>query len=170
MKGCTFPEPYWRLVPFVNKQTGEKEVDEHPVLLPHEVLWWYIQKEANKITNWRATPATNVFAQAHQWCSTFEVDQMKFIPLGIHGDGVPFAAKMRDSLECISFNILTDVHGVRLLFTTFPKSRSARKETWDALFKALAWRMRHLMLGSFPRVREDGLDWTKKRSCQGSVQ
>ena len=101
---------------------------EHPMLLPHEVLWWYIQKDTNKITNWRATPATNVFAQAHQWCSSFEVDQMKFTPLGIHGDGVPFAAKMRDSLECISFNILTEVHGVRLLFTTFPKSRSAGKK------------------------------------------
>ena len=87
---------------------------------------------------------------------------MKFIPLGIHGDGVPFAAKMRDSLECISFNILTEAHGVRLLFTTFPKSRSAGKETLDALFKVLAWSMRHLMLGTFPTVREDVLDWTKK--------
>ena len=57
---------------------------------------------------------------------------MKFIPLGIHGDGVPFAAKMRGSLECMSFNKLTEVHGVRLLFTTFPKSRSAGEKTWDA--------------------------------------
>ncbi len=62
MKGCTFPEPYWCLVPFVNKQTGEEEVHEHPVLLPHEVLWWYIQKDTTEITNWRATPATNVFS------------------------------------------------------------------------------------------------------------
>ena len=69
---------------------------------------------------------------------------------------------MRDSLECISSNILTDVHGARLLFTTFPKSRSAGEKTGDALFKVLAWSVRHLMLGIFPIVREDGLDWAKK--------
>jgi hypothetical protein len=75
---------------------------------------------------------------------------------------VPSAAKIRDSLECISFNILTEVHGVTLLFTTFPTSRSAGEKTWDALFKVLAWSMRHLMFGIFPTVREDGLDWSKK--------
>jgi len=38
MKGCTFPEPYWCLVPFLNKETGEEEMHETPVLLPHKVL------------------------------------------------------------------------------------------------------------------------------------
>jgi hypothetical protein len=59
---------------------------------------------------------------------------MKLIPLGVHGDGVPLAANMRDTLECISYNILTDKSVVRLMYTTF-RNKSAGKITWDALFK-----------------------------------
>jgi hypothetical protein len=88
-------------------------------------------------------------------CAKLGLDSAATWPLGFHGDGVPFAAKMRDRLECISFNIFTEVHGVSLLFTTFPKSHSAGKKAWDALFKVFAWSVRHLMFGIFPTVRED---------------
>ena len=49
MKGCSFPEPYWCLVPFLNKETGEEELHATRVLLPHEVLSWFVEKDPNKI-------------------------------------------------------------------------------------------------------------------------
>jgi len=91
-----------------------------------------------------------------------QVDRSKMIPLGIHGDGVPFAAKMRDSLECISWNILTDPAGLRILFTCFPKSATAERHTWDCLFEIFSWSMRHLLMGVWPSKRHDGQPWQKK--------
>ena len=90
-----------------------------------------------------------------------EVDLQKMIPMGIHGDGVPFAAKMRDSLECISWNILTDGAGLRILFTCVPKSGTAERHTWDCLFEIFCWSMRHLLLGVWPSRRHDGEPWQR---------
>jgi len=169
MKGCTFPEPYWCLVPFLNKETGEEEMHETPVLLPHEVFAWFVEKDPEKIALWRPTPGHTIFHHAERWCEQFDVDIMHLIPLGIHGDGVPFAATMRDTLECISCNILTDKSGVRILYTTFPKSFSAGQKTWDALFRVFAWSMRHLMLGLWPRIREDRMGWRKNEDFRARM-
>jgi hypothetical protein len=169
MKGCTFPEPYWCLVPFLNKETGEEEMHETPVLLPHEVFAWFVEKDPEKIALWRPTPGHTIFYHAERWCEQFDVDIMHLIPLGIHGDGVPFAAKMRDTLECISYNILTDKSGARILYTTFPKSFSAGQKTWDALFRVFAWSMRHLMLGLWPRIREDRMGWRKNEDFRARM-
>ena len=159
MKGCTFPDPYWVEVPFLNKETGLVEIQECPVLLPHEVLAYFVEKDASRLSSWMPTPAHGVIHNAVDWCNKFGEDMRSMIPLGLHGDGVPFASKMRDSLECISWNILTDASGVRILFTTFPKSFLAGRETWDALLGTFAWSMRMLLLGVMPSSRHDGKPW-----------
>jgi len=169
MRGCTFPEPYFCSVPFLNKGTGEEEIHDFPVLLPHEALRWYIQNNDNRMALWAAKPEHSIFGEARAWCDKFEVDLVKFIPLGVHGDGVPFASKMRDSLECISYNIITDLSGVRILYTTFPKSWSAGKNTWDVLFRVFAWSMRHLMMGCCPRMREDGGAWKSSDDARANA-
>ena len=66
--------------------------------------------------------------------------------------GAPFASKVKDSLECISC-------GVRILFTTFPKSFLAGRQTWDALLGTFAWSMKMLLLGVTPSSRHDGKPW-----------
>jgi hypothetical protein len=38
----------------------------------------------------------------------FGIDMNMIIGLGLHGDGVPFAAKMRDSLEQLSWSLVAD--------------------------------------------------------------
>ena len=78
---------------------------------------------------------------------------------GLHGDGVPFAATMRDSLECLSWNILTDKTGMMLLVATFAKSFGACRITWDALRHASALIMRNLMLCIWPSRRHDAMPW-----------
>ena len=159
MRGCTFPDPYWVEVPFLNKETGLVEIQECPVLLPHEVLAYFVEKDASRLSSWMPTPAHGVIHNAVDWCNKFGEDMRSMIPLGLHGDGVPFASKMRDSLECISWNILTDASGVRILFTTFPKSFLAGRETWDALLGTFAWSVRMLLVGVMPSSMHDGKPW-----------
>jgi hypothetical protein len=115
MRGCTFPSEYWAYVPILNKATQEVEEVPLPALLPHEVLAHFLENDETLLEIWAATPGHAIFGHVHRWCAKMEVDLQKMIPLGIHGDGVPFAAKMRDSLECISWNILTDGAGLRAL-------------------------------------------------------
>ena len=82
---------------------------------------------------WSAKPAGIVIhCAAFDWCQKFQVEPSKMLPLGLHGGGVPFAAKMRASLECLNWNILADKTGMRLLFATFAKSFGAGRTTWDA--------------------------------------
>ena len=108
-------------------------------LLPNEVLAWFVQRGATIRELWRATPTHTIFHHAHAWCSKFEVDHIKFTPLGINGDGVPFAANVRDSLACIAYNIRTDTSIVRLLCKSFQQSLYVGKSLWDALFNVCAW-------------------------------
>ncbi len=47
----------------------------------------------------------------------FQKSMNNIIPLGLHGDGVPFAAKTRDSLEQLSWSLAADPAAPRILFT-----------------------------------------------------
>ena len=171
MKECTFTGEYWAYVPILNKATQEVEEVPMPVLLPHEVLANFIENDQTLLETWAATSGQGaVFGQVYGWCAKMEVDQSKMIPLGIHGDGVPFAAKMRDSLECISWNILTDPAGLRILFTCFPKSATAERHTWDCLLEIFSWSMRHLLMGVWPSKRHDRQPWQKTTTRKGQAR
>ena len=161
MRGCTYPDEYWAYVPVFNKGSQEVEEVPLPALLPHEALAHFIENDGTLLKSWATNPGHTIFHHVQRWCESMGVDMSKMIPLGIHGDGVPFAAKMRDSLECISWNILTDGAGLRLLFTCFPKSWTAERHTWDCLFQIFCWSMRHLLLGVWPSKRHDGQPWEK---------
>ena len=75
-----------------------------PFLLPHEMLEAIAQANPETI---EAFVAANIQepqlkATATEWADMFQKSMDKIIPLGLHGDGAPFATKMRDSLEQLS--------------------------------------------------------------------
>ena len=70
-------------------------------------------------------------AEVVQWASRFHKDPARILGVGIHWDGVPFAAKLRDSLEQVSWNFLGLPHGIRILCAPVPKSSVSGKKTWD---------------------------------------
>jgi hypothetical protein len=92
-------------------------------------------------------------------CRNMGLDPNMVLPIGLHGDGVPHLAKMRDSLEVMSWNFLARSHRQRIWFVASPKSAIAGKNTCDALFEVFAWRMRSLLLGVLPSCRHDGTPW-----------
>jgi hypothetical protein len=114
---CDCPVPYWDDVPFVNMDTGHVDMHESPVLLTQEVLAYYIKQAPTILSSWIPTPTHAVSNNAQHWCNSFANDIRSMIPLGVHGDGVPFASNMKDSLESISWHILTYYSGLRLHFS-----------------------------------------------------
>ena len=66
-----------------------------PFLLPHEMLEVIAQTNPEKM---EAFVAANIQepqlkATATEWAAMFGIDMNMIIVLGLHGDGVPFAAK-----------------------------------------------------------------------------
>jgi len=94
MKGCTFPSEYWVYVPVINRETQEVEEGPLPALLPHEALAHRNENDSGLLGSWLPTPGHTIFHTAQQWCDTLGVNIREMIPIGLHGDGVPFASKM----------------------------------------------------------------------------
>ena len=83
----------------------------------------------------------------------------RLVPIGVHADGVPFKAKMRDSLDQISWNLCGVDSPVRFLFGSLPSSAIAGRQTWDAIWDVFAWSMRSFLIGSWPSARHDRSPW-----------
>jgi hypothetical protein len=88
-------------------------------------------------------------ATATEWAAMFGIDMNMIIVLGLHGGGVPFATKMRDSLEQLSWSLVADPSAPRTLFTAIPKSAMLGRKYWDYVLQVFAWSMQQLALGFF---------------------
>ena len=91
----------------------------------------------------------------------FQKSMNKIIPLGLHGDGVPFAAKMRDSLEQLYWSLAADPAAPRILFTAIPKSAILGRKSWDSVLQVFAWSMQQLALGFCPKLGHTRQAWIK---------
>ena len=119
-----------------------------PFLLPHEMLEVIAQTNPEKM---EAFVAANIQepqlkATATDWAAMCGTDMNMIIVLGLHGDGVPFAAKMRDSLEQLSWSLDADPSAPRILFTTIPKSAMVGRKSWDAVLQVFC--MEHATAGT----------------------
>ena len=76
----------------------------------------------------------------------FQKSMNNIIPLGLHGDGVPFAAKMRDSLAQLSWNLAADPSAPRILFTAIRNSALLGRKYWDSVLQVSC--MEHAAAGT----------------------
>ena len=99
LRTCTrsspWPAPYFANIPVMNKATRQESMASIPFLLPHEMLEVIAQTNPEKM---EAFVAANIQepqlkATATEWAAMFGIDMNMIIVLGLHGDGVPFAAK-----------------------------------------------------------------------------
>ena len=178
LRTCTrsspWPAPYFANIPVMNKATRQESMASIPFLLPHEMLEVIAQTNPEKM---EAFVAANIQepqlkATATEWAAMFGIDMNMIIVLGLHGDGVPFAAKMRDSLEQLSWSLVADPSAPRILFTAIPKSAMLGRKSWDAVLQVFAWSMQQLALGRWPTSRHTGEAWAstdKARSKRGGL-
>lgn len=164
LQGCEAPPMYWVSVPVKDKALGVQTIAEIPVLLPHEYMHHLVKKAGGLTSKFQVTDATgqHMAAAVEAWCSQFGIDKGAVIPIGLYGDGVPFKAKMRDSLEQFSWSFCVQPDAPRILYTAIPKSAVAGKVTWDALLGVFAWSMRCMFGGLWPSKRHDGTEFTKE--------
>ena len=150
LKNASLPEIYWAEIPVLDPGSNTEQMTWFPFLLPHEVL--------NRLVNQNGLENMKSYLKADmvkEFCDTFKTNPDKTFPIGLHGDGAPFQAKMKDSLEQFSWNFPAEDKSSRMLFTAIPK-KFVGPRTFDSLLDIFAWSLQVLQIGILPAVRHDG--------------
>lgn len=161
-KECPWPSFYWATIQVLDLKTKMPTESWHPFLLPHE---WVSAYCADPLACEDAKPVQGSWHQKHIADVARELGQPEegFIPLAIHGDGVPVQGTLNEqSLETLSMNLPTSRtnSGLRVPFT-FIQKRYCCSETMEQLLSILHWSLMHLALGVYPKCRHDGSSWQK---------
>ena len=141
---------------------------EHPVLLPSEVLACMLLNgkiSLKEIVNMQEAQPV-MYTRFQDKCKKFHLPETKTIPIGLHGDGVPFqkSTHKQSTNEVLSWNLLFEAKSKRVLFSCLPKDmyckcRCSRRHTLDALLEVLVWDLNMLLGGIIATVRQDGHAW-----------
>lgn len=159
LKECTCPAPYYAMVRTKDPHSGEPLQVELPFLLPHEMLPYILSKaDSEQLDAWRRHPARH--ADVQSFCREWNCDENLTYPIGFHGDGVPFQAKMTDSLEQFSWSFCADPGSTRYLFSAIPKSCLLGRETFEDMLTIFVQSLHVLATNTYPNKRLNGEDWS----------
>ena len=159
LKDVSLPEVYWAEIPVLDPDTDAENQVWFPFLLPHEVLWKL--HTTNGIDKFKAFIDTEM---TKEFCTTFNADPLTTFAIGLHGDGAPFQAKMKDSLEQFSWNLPADPKSSRVVFTAIPK-KFVGPNTFDAILSIFVWSMDILLQGHMPTKRHDGSPFNSSKNA-----
>jgi len=117
-RGTNAPVPYMVFIPITEPKHNRVVEVEHPVLLPHEMIAYIIstgRATVKELADVVPRSDQTLAAHKHKFCVDHQVPESTCIPLGFHGDGVPFqkSTHKQSSTEVYSWNFLCDRDGKR---------------------------------------------------------
>lgn len=169
LKKSQWPSEYWADVRVLDPDTQQESTVSFPFLLPHEVLHYLCGMDAVTLESFRADPETPLSKVVSESCSKTGLDPATVLPMGLHGDGAPFAAKMKDSLEQFSWNLCSQPTSTRIIFTAIPK-RFVGENTMNDILQIFTWSMKCLASGKMPSSRHDSTDFVASDRASTSKQ
>ncbi len=163
----TLPSNYYAEVPCHDPDTGNNHVMMSiPFLLLHEMLYWLIMTTkriaVSSVTEFPiGTPAAALHAKL---CSSLNLGAENVIPLGIHGDGVPFGKNK--SIEVFSWNFIAIPHLERILFCLIERRYLCQcgchgRHTINGILSVFRYSLLALLENLWPTKRHDGSPWAK---------
>lgn len=157
LKKTTMPETTWFDVRCWCTDTKAQIVVKLPFLLPHLVACEIYKDTSHwKVDKEKAPQIWDAFVKT---CQTLGLDPDKCMPIGMHGDGVPFTKKQ--SLEVISWNVLGESCNDRIPFTGISKAFTCKcgcqgRDTWDDVMEIFSWSIKSMVMGTHPSVDHKG--------------
>ena len=162
LRATIWPHVYYAAIPVKDPATSAVYTVPFPFLLPHEMM--FELKNHVRLQEFTAAGNPAMEKLVADFSKTFRLAAEDLIPIGLHGDGAPFATKMRDSLEQLSWNFLAGSKNKRFVFTAIPKS-CCSANTMDEILAVFAWSMRVLAQGKMPAARHDGVPFGSDPNC-----
>ena len=155
-----WPKFYYATIPVWDALKEEIVQASHPFLLPHEWLAKAGESSVLDFLKGSFKQDTGIYAHMKEVADGLG-SPLDHIPLGLHFDGVPFGSQVfySDSLEVFSINFPCSDYTVRIPFTSIQKKHLVKHETFNAVLAVLAWSLKCLAFGVFPKGRHDGASW-----------
>lgn len=163
LKHSHWPKHYYFQCRLWDPKTSSIKSEEICMDLPLEiihVLWDLGQEDVLM-----ATPCLDKIGKEHLDDMKVKLGTDRVLGFGLHGDGIPCNYDRTESVFAISIN-LPGVGGkwqnMRIPIVVLPKTRICNETMYD-IFEVIAWSLRHLLLGSWPRSRHNGEPWRDAR-------
>ena len=96
LRGSPMPEVYLAAIPVADPDTKTKQLVWMPILLLHEMLFWFISTSKIALADVVGTMmpiASGLKSRFQTFCDKHGIDFNLAIANGLHGDGVPLAKK-----------------------------------------------------------------------------
>ena len=165
LRGCEVPTLYFAPVRLKDPSTGLPVTQQLPFILPHEALAAIIAKaSAEEKARWLHHETRQQDIQ--KFCDQYGRDPACTYGLGLHGDGVPFAAKMRDSIEQFSWSFASDCTSPRTLSCVAPKSCCDGRNTYEDILGIFKRSLDVMSTGCYQAARLDGSAWARPQDSQ----
>lgn len=157
-----WPSLYYADLPFWSPKQQKMVISRCPMFLPHQLLQSLL--EINDLETLLQT--TRLTASASQHLGKVKASLgADVIPVTLWGDGVPCNWDRSESVEVLALS-LPGVGGnssaMRIPILGINKKFMMKDETWDAIFKVLAWSFKAAALGRCPKTRHDNSPWEQK--------
>lgn len=170
LRGVTMPAIFWWDIPLWNEDTMSQHVVKFPFLLPHEILHHMVSKMDFSVFQLSQENFPDQHRELVAHCLKLGLDLGRAIAIGVHGDGVPFQKK--DSIEVVSWNLLSQPTANRIPFTAVQKSALCRcgcsgRCTWTAILRVFCWSLMMLFVGQVASTAPDGSPWVDGRKGPG---
>ena len=171
-KNSHWPPPYKFEAPVWDKQNQRQETTTLTCLLPHEVLYVMNEKspEGGGLTD-LAHLQESEFQRHARAAADMGVAPESLAGLGIWGDGVPMTRNRNQSLEMLSFNILTCQIRSTMRIPVFVIQKhwlAHGGSTWNAVMDVLRWSLTCATSGQMPKYDHTGQPlkepWRKSRA------
>ena len=145
LKHTTMPDLYWALIPVWNQDKGELELVEFPFLLPHELFGNMIQDKGFVKDVWMSLPP-EMSKLRDIYCRQLGIDPSEFIPIGLHGDGVPH--QKRKTVDVFAWNFIACPNSDRIIASCIEKDfcckcgKCSGRHTLEPMLEILCWSIR----------------------------
>lgn len=172
-KSKHWPKTYIALIRVWSPRQKRMIKTKCPFLLPHELLYSLLR--FNDVQTLCATDRLAETVLQHVNKVKAALGTSAVVPLGLWGDGVPCNWDRTESLELLALS-LPGLAGkgsqFRMPLVGMSKKFMLKQQTWDDIFKVLAYSFEALAAGNFPTKRHDGSNfqheaWRKNMAGKG---
>ena len=177
-KDCTAPLPYLVTIPITDPKKNQIYNVDHPVLLPHEMMEYIIQTgtaTVEELANVDPRQDQNLQTHKRAFCATHGVPARTCIPIGFHGDGVPFQKSTHKNSNTEVYSWIFGVTGMAsaICLPIFTRSSSASVVVqagapWRPCLQFLFGPCRSFWVVTTPMSAMMGLPWILPGPSQGA--